>query len=125
MRMAEKSFRQALDETFGMIAEAVQRIEAVQNAETELHNLRAYIINALDLVEDDKRLAQGGDELYRAAAEFVGEVEIEIVSGRSEPHISPERPKALEMALEDFRQVLQSATPSEKARRMGLRDDQG
>jgi hypothetical protein len=74
--MAGKSFRQALDETFGMVAEAVQRIRAIQNAETELHNLRAYIINALDLVEGDKRLAQAGDELYRVAAEFVGEVEI-------------------------------------------------
>ena len=122
--MAEKNFQKAVDETFAMISEAVRRIEAVQNAETELHNLRVYIINTLDLVEEDQRLAQAGDKLYRIAAEFVSEVHVEIVSGRSEPHISPERFEALEKALIDFGQVLQSATPTEKAQRMGLRDDQ-
>ena len=58
--MAEKSFQKAVDETFAMISAAVRRIEAVQNAETELHNLRVYIVNTLDLVEEDQRLAQAG-----------------------------------------------------------------
>ena len=123
--MAEKSFQKAVDETFALISAAVRRIESIQNAETELHNLRVYIVNMLDFVQENQRLAQAGDELYRAAAEFVGEVEIEIVSGRGEPKIGPGRFKAVEKALIDFGQVLQSATPSEKARHMGLRDDQG
>jgi hypothetical protein len=86
--MAEKSFQNALDETFGIVSEAIRRITDIQNAETELRNLRVYIVNTLDIVEEDTRLAQAGDELYRLAAEFVGDVEIEIISGRSEPHIS-------------------------------------
>jgi len=48
-----RSLHDALQETLGLIQRALDRIRAGDNAEAELHNVRAYLVNILELVERD------------------------------------------------------------------------
>src|SRR3954447_22994798 len=44
-----RSLHDALDETLGFIQRALDRIRDGEGAEAELHNVRAYLVNLLEL----------------------------------------------------------------------------
>jgi hypothetical protein len=45
-----RSLQDALEETLGFIKRALDHIGAAEGAEAELHNVRAYLLNILELV---------------------------------------------------------------------------
>jgi len=63
-----RSLHDALEETLGFIQRALDRIRAGDNAEAELHNVRAYLVNILELVERDPGIEATSDDLYQVAA---------------------------------------------------------
>ena len=63
-----RSLHDALEETLGFVQRALDRIRAGDNAEAELHNVRAYLVNILELVERDPGIEAASDDLYQVAA---------------------------------------------------------
>ena len=63
-----RSLRDAVDETLGFVERALDRIRNSDSAEAELHNVRAYLVNILDLVERDPGIEAASDDLYQVAA---------------------------------------------------------
>ena len=57
-----RSLHDALEETLGFIQRALDRIRAGDNAEAELHNVRAYLVNVLELVERDPGIEAASDD---------------------------------------------------------------
>src|SRR5215203_15274 len=57
----------ALDETLGFIEQALDRIRAGEGGEAELHNVRAYLINVLELLELDPGIEAASDDPYAVA----------------------------------------------------------
>ncbi len=108
-----KLLAEALDETFGFIEHALTKIEAREGAEAELHNLRAYLLNVLDLVDRDPGIDAAADDLHEAARALVA-------ADRDGRPLSPSQRRLPEEAYFRFRERLLSARPSEAARRMGL-----
>ena len=45
-----RSLHDAVEETLGFIQRALDRIRADDNADAELHNVRAYLVKVLELV---------------------------------------------------------------------------
>ena len=60
----------ALEETLGFIQRALDRIVAGEGVEAELHNVRAYLVNILELVERDPGIEAASDDLYAVAKEL-------------------------------------------------------
>ena len=52
-----------LEETLGFVQRALDRIETGDSAEAELHNLRAYLINILELIERDPGIEAASDDV--------------------------------------------------------------
>jgi len=63
-----RSLHAALEETLGFIQRALDRFRAGDNADAELHNVRAYLVNVLELVERDPGIEAASDDLYQVAA---------------------------------------------------------
>ncbi len=108
-----KPLAEVLDETFGFIEQALTRIEAREGAAIELHNLRAYLLNVLDLVDRDPGIDAAADDLHEAARALVA-------ADQDGQPLSPSQRRLPEEAYFRFRERLLNARPSEAARRMGL-----
>ena len=104
-----RSLQDALDETIAFIERALGRIRADEGAEAELHNLRAYLVNVLDLVERDPGIEAASDDLYAVAKR--------LVDGSDK---GTRMSRLLDEAFLRFRDRLASARPSERAVQMGL-----
>ena len=104
-----RSLHDALEETLGFIERALDRIRAGEAAETELHNVRAYLLNILELVERDAGIEAASDDLYAVAKELAGGTD----KGTRMARLMNE-------ALLRFGERLATARPSEQARQMGL-----
>jgi hypothetical protein len=113
--MTIRSLQEALEETLGCIERAVARIEHHQEDTAELHNLRAYLLNILELVERDPGIDAASDDLYSAAQAFAAAND-----DQAAHDFSPRRPRLLKEALFRFQVRLAGARPSERARQMGL-----
>lgn len=119
--MTTKPIAEAMRETIDFCTRALIRIERAEAADTELHNIRAYILNTLEMIEADPAIQAASDAFYREAADYVTELDREILtSPRGEPHVSPTRRDAVEAALDSFRQALMAARPNDRGRSMGL-----
>src|SRR5215207_2644681 len=67
-----RSLHDALEETLGFMQRALDRIQAGEAIEAELHNVRAYLLNILELVDRDPGIEAASDDLYAVAKEFSG-----------------------------------------------------
>jgi hypothetical protein len=67
-----RSLHHAVEETLGVIQRALDRVRAGENAQAELHNVRAYLLNILELVERDPGIEAASDDLYAMAKELAG-----------------------------------------------------
>jgi Asp-tRNA(Asn)/Glu-tRNA(Gln) amidotransferase C subunit len=112
--MASKSLAEALDEALGFVERAVAKIERREDAETELHNVRAYILNILDLVERTPGISASADDLYAAV------VAVASAAREGEVTADPRRGRLLREARERFRDRISRARPSEQAKHLGL-----
>ena len=108
-----KTLAEALEETLGFMDRALSKIEQREGAEAEAHNLRAYLLNALDLVERDPGIDAAADDLDVSVSAFVK------VRADGRPLRSAQLRMPRE-AFNKFRERLVLARPSENARRMGL-----
>jgi hypothetical protein len=99
-----RSLQDALEETLGFIERALDRIRAGDGAEAELHNVRAYLLNILELVERDPGI--------EAASAVAKELAVGAARGT--------RASLVQEAFMRFGDRLTSARPSEQARKMGL-----
>jgi len=104
-----RSLHDALDETIALIERALGRIRADEGAEAELHNLRAYLVNVLDLVERDPGIEAASDDLYAVARR--------VAEGSDK---GPRMRRLLVEAFQRFHDRLALARPSERALQMGL-----
>ncbi len=93
------------------IARALRRIEAGEDLEPELRNLRTFILACLEGTEPSKALVDAADELYRRAHELAHEQEQDIILDE-EPHVSPTHLEAAEAALARFQIALFEVGPS-------------
>ena len=98
----------ALEETLGFIQRALDRIQAGDAVEAELHNVRAYLLNILELVDRDPDIEAASDD-YAIAKQFSGG-----------PDRGARMSKLLHEAFLRFGDRLRSAGPSEQARGIGL-----
>jgi hypothetical protein len=112
--MASKSLTEALEEALGFVERAIAKIERREDAETELHNVRAYILNILDLVERTPGIAAAADDLYAAV------VAVESAGRDGEVTADPRRVRLLREARDRFRDRISRARPSEQAKHLGL-----
>ena len=62
---------QTLAETLEFVEGAITRIEGGESREVEAHNIRAYLVNTLELVDRDPGIEAAADDLYAVAAAFV------------------------------------------------------
>jgi hypothetical protein len=104
-----RSLQDALGETLGFIQRALDRIRGGESAEAELHNVRAYLANVLELVERDPGIEAASDDLY-AVTKVLAE-------GTDR---GTRMSRLLDEAMMRFRVRLTLARPSEQARHMGL-----
>jgi hypothetical protein len=93
----------------GFIQRALDRIRAGEDAEVELHNVRAYLLNILELVERDPGIEAASDDLYAVAKELA-----------SGPDRGPRMSRLLHEAFLRLGDRVASARPSEQARKLGL-----
>ena len=110
--MTHKHLVEALEETVGFIERALDRITRDEGAEAELHNVQAYILNVLELVERDPGIEAAADDLQNAVRFFV--------IGRIDQGDAPRRGRLMREAYLRFHDRLTAARPSEHAQRMGL-----
>jgi hypothetical protein len=103
-----RPLQDALEETLGFIERALDRIRAGDGAEAELHNVRAYLLNILELVERDPGIEAASDDLYAVAKE--------LAAGAARGT----RASLVQEAFMRFGDRLTSARPSEQARKTGL-----
>jgi hypothetical protein len=103
-----RSLHDALEETLGLIQRALDGIRAGEGAEAELHNVRAYLLNILELVERDPGIEAASDDLYAVAKELAGG-----------PDLGPRLSRLLHEAFLRFADRLASARPSEQAASLG------
>jgi hypothetical protein len=104
-----RSLQDALHETLGFVRRALDRIHAGEGAEAELHNVRAYLVNVLDLVERDPGIEAASDDLYAVAQR--------LAEGNDK---GPRMRRLLVEAFQRFHDRLALARPSERALQMGL-----
>jgi hypothetical protein len=112
--MAHTSLAEALEEALGFLERAVAKIERQEDAQIELHNVRAYILNILDLVERTPGIAAAADDLYAAA--------VAVTSAADKPGESVElrQLRLLREARQRFEERISRASPSEQAKHLGL-----
>jgi hypothetical protein len=108
MSHISRSLHDALDETLGFIGRALDRIRAGDGAESELHNVRVYLVNILELIERDPGIEAASDDLYQVAAVLAGGTD------------QGTRMARLLNEAFGFRDRLGLAQPSERAKQMGL-----
>jgi hypothetical protein len=77
-----QSFDATLQETLEY-ERALTRIKQGEGPETEAHNIRAYLVNTLELTDRDPGIEAAADDLYATATAFV--------AGRREPEDGAER----------------------------------
>lgn len=118
--MSTKPVAEAMRETVEFCARALTRIEQAEAADVELHNIRAYILNTLEMIEPDPEIRAAGDAFYRAASDYVDELDRELLISQGRPHVSDGRREAVERALARFGEALLMARPNERGRGMGL-----
>jgi hypothetical protein len=107
--MAERTLSAAIGETLDALKRALDRITAGEGAEAELHNVRVYLLNILDLVERDPGVEAASDDLFTVAKELTGGTD----RGTRMTRLANE-------SLLRFRERLASARPSAQAKHMGL-----
>ena len=106
MSHMSRSLHDALDETLGFIGRALDRIRAGDSAESELHNLRAYLVS---IHRARPGIEAASDDLYQVAA---------VLAGGTDQGTRMAR--LLNEAFLRFRDRLGLAQPSERAKQMGL-----
>jgi hypothetical protein len=107
--MVDRSHSSALEEMLASIAHVLLRIRAQEDAEAELHTLRAHLLDLLQLVERDPGIEAASDDLYAVAKE--------IAFGADR---GPRMSRLSNEAFLRLRDRLGSARPSRKARDVGL-----
>lgn len=107
-----KSFTETLTLTAERVEAAVTRIKRRDEAETELHDLRARLVTLLELVEPNPGIGAAADDLFHSARAFV--------AARDLDGADPGRQRMLREALLRFQERLATATPNDKARQAGL-----
>ena len=112
--MAQQTFAEAVQEVSDFVARALTRIEDNHGEEAELHNVRAYIINLLELVERDAGLEMACNDLYDAALALV------TATSADGPEVITRRRRLLREAYLRFQTRLVSLRPGHKAKHMGL-----
>ncbi len=110
--MTQKHLAEALEETVSFIERAIDSITRNEGAEAELHNVQAYILNILELVERDPGINAAADDLQNAARSFV--------IGLVDRGDAARRGRLMREAYLRFHDRLATARPSEHARHMGL-----
>jgi hypothetical protein len=104
-----RSLHDALEETLGYIQRALDRMAAGEGVEAELHNVRAYLLNILELVESDPGIEAASDDLYAVAKELAAGADRGTRMSR-----------LVHEAFLRFGDRLASARPSAQARGLGL-----
>jgi hypothetical protein len=107
--MPARSLQHALEETLGSIERAVERIRTGDGGETELRDIRAYLLSMLDLVERDPGIDAASDDVFASAKALADGAD----KGTRMSRLTSE-------ALLRFRDRLALARPSKQARNMGL-----
>ena len=95
------------EERIASIEEALTQLEQPEYARTGLHNLRAHLLNLLELIERDAGITAAVDDLLSTATAF-----------HEGDH--PARARLLREAFQRFQDRLQLARLSEHGRMMGL-----
>ena len=65
--MVDRSFSSAVEEALGVIERSLDNIRTGKGVESELHTVRACLLEVLDLVERDPGIEAASDDLYSVA----------------------------------------------------------
>ena len=105
---------ETIAETLRFIERALARVEKGESAEAEAHNIRAYLVNTLELVERDPGIEAAADDLYAVVAA--------LVMGHQQAEHGPDRRdrRVVREACLGLQDKLAASRPSDKAMAMGL-----
>ena len=117
--VSAKLFCDLIEDNIKFVAHALRRIEMGETPDTDLHSLRIFLVDALDLIEPDPGITAAADDLYRIASECVHEQEREVLT-EEEPHVRPQQARAVREALLRLREMLLQARPRDETHRIGL-----
>ena len=106
-----------MQESLDYVERALARLEEGAGAETEAHNIRAYLINTLELIDRDPGIEAAADDLYATAAAFA------VGHGPDGDH-GPERRdrRVLREAFLRLQDKLAGARPSDRLLAWGWND---
>ena len=91
------------------------------NPDLDLRNLRAVLINLLEIVEHDPAIDEAVDRLSEAASAYLEEVDrAAVMQTKADDRAVARRLNAVEMAFAGLRTALARAKPSAKSRTQGL-----
>ena len=102
---------ETIAETLSFIERALVRVEKGESAEAEADNIRAYLVNTLELIERDPGIEAAADDLYAVVVAFV--------MGHQQAEHGPDR-RVLREAFLRLQDKLAASRPSDKATAMGL-----
>jgi hypothetical protein len=104
---------ETIAETLSFIDRALTRIENGESAEAEAHDIRAYLVMTLELLDRDPGIEAAADDLHAVVAAFV--------TGHQRAEHGPERRdrRVLREAFLRLQAKLATGQPSDNARTRG------
>ena len=111
----------ALEGSLALVNEWLVKIAGGENPELDLRNLRAVLLNVLEMVDADSRITAAVDEVFEAALAYQGEFAHAAKAGTETGYrfllLGAAR---MERSLSALRTVLRSANPSASGRNRGV-----
>src|SRR5215211_2462344 len=112
---------EALESRVALVHDWLVKIARGENPEVDLRNLRAVLLDLLDLAERDSRITAAVDEVFEAALAYQGEFSHAAKAGTDGAyHFLLMNAARMERSLAPLRSVLRNANPSASRRRPGV-----
>src|SRR5215203_5295209 len=120
MRSPATRLPEALESRVALVHDWLVKIARGENPEVDLRNLRAVLLELLDMAERDSRITAAVDEVFEAALAYQGEFSHAVKAGKDAGYdfllLGAAR---MERSLEALRAALRNGKPSAFARRNG------
>jgi hypothetical protein len=110
-----------LEGALDVVHEWLVKVAGGENAELDLRNLRAVLLNLLEMVEADSSISAAVDEVFEAALAYQGEFAHAAKTGTDAAyHFLLLSAARMERSLAALRTVLRNAHPSASGRSPGV-----
>jgi hypothetical protein len=110
-----------LERELGLVHQWLVKIARGENPELDLRNLRAVLLNVLEMVKADSSITEAVDKVFEAALAYQGEFAHAAKAGTEMAyHFLLLSAARMERSLAALRSVLRNANPSASRRNFGV-----